>query len=127
MKNYKKESSIPRSMEPVREKENPLDKLCNSEQRRHLKKIASCGACIIITGDKLAPYQEFFRGIRMYMRNPTFNGVAMYDTHIVYKNNWLRPLYLLTLNDVNSSNILHSIQKISGKYIYSLHLYDSKN
>lgn len=105
------------------EKKNPLDTLCNDDQRKRLQEIIRRGGVIICTGDSFAPYQEFFKGLRMYMRNPTFNGVAMYDTHVVYKNNWTRPLYLLTLNDAGNTNILHSIREIKGRQVCSRYVY----
>lgn len=110
-------------VKPKKEKVNPLDTLCNEDQRKRLQEIARRGACVILTGDQFAPYQEFFKGIRMYMKNPTFNGVAMYVTHVVYKNNWTRPLYLLTLNDAGNANILHSIREIKGRAVYSRYVY----
>lgn len=104
-------------------KPNPLDLLCSSYQRELLKEIAQIGGVIICSGSDGAPVTEFYRGCRMYMRNPTFNGVAMFDTHIVYKNNWLRPTYILTLNDVGNRNILHSIRELKNGRLLQRYLY----
>lgn len=110
-------------VKPKKEKKNPLDLLCNDEQRAKLKEIASRGGVVICTGSAYAPYEDFYKGVRMYMKNPTFNGVALFDTHAIFKKNWMRPIYVLTLNDVGNKNVLHSIRELKSGKLYQRYLY----
>lgn len=116
-----------KTVKPKKEKKNPLDLLCNEEQRAKLKEIAFRGGVVICTGSTYAPYEDFYKGMRMYMKNPTFNGVALFDTHSIFKKNWMRPIYVLTLNDVGNKNVLHSIRELKGGKLYQRYLYHPEN
>lgn len=116
-----------KTVKPKKEKKNPLDLLCNEEQRAKLKEIAFRGGVVICTGSTYAPYEDFYKGMRMYMKNLTFNGVALFDTHSIFKKNWMRPIYVLTLNDVGNKNVLHSIRELKGGKLYQWYLYHPEN
>ncbi len=97
-------------------KKNPLSSLCSEEQIKLLTNAATRGGAFICSGHAHAPYGDFYKGLRMLMHTPTFNGLTVFDSNIVFKQNWMRPIYVLTLNDAGNKNILHSIRELqSGK------------
>ncbi len=104
-------------------KKKPLESLCNEDQLQLLRNAIAQGAIFILTGSAKAPYHEFHKGLYLEMKVPTSNGATLFDTNVVFKNNWERPIFMLTLNDVGNENILHSIREIKAGRIYSRYIY----
>ncbi len=115
-KSKKKKDALPN-------KNHPLVNLCDAEQLKVLYDYIKLGAAFICTGKEKSPIKVIMKGLRMEMDYPTDNGVALYDTKVLYKYNWMRPIVVVTLTAPGSLSAIHSIREVKNGRIYTKYLY----
>lgn len=125
MANKKRESYVRKAKAIPLKKSGQLERLCNEEQYKLVRKLIDEGAVFIVLGSKFAPIDDFYKGLHKEMCQPAYNGACIYDSNIMYRKAWERKTVTVSLNDNNnySQSIVDSIKQLDRYRSRTLYTY----
>lgn len=78
----------------------------------------------MVFGSENSPRRELLNSIRLELKNPTSNGIMVYDANVPYKSQQDRDVIQVSVNDWGNANIIHSIKRLGAERSRTLYAYN---